>query len=282
MNYPPHLSAVTKAFNELGFKFSRKTHAGRASGAVMAEMGGASEESIRRQGNWADPTTCLDGSYLTHYAEEVMRAHAGWSPKGTAPGDYNIPRDVKVPPELLAQVFPAAADWCVPCRPILCEHGPLTRLAQARESEARSRRSVGVSSEVSRAHGRAAQGLHPGRALLPPAAPNHFIWSYELFNTPEWEDWERRMLAVVQAPTLVRNYALEEAAPEMFEWLRSNISPLTAQVETAIRQAQQHQNDVVPRLATLETAVQQLSSVMATVCTAVARIEGSQYEKAQH
>ena len=112
--------------------------------------------------------------------------------------------------------------------------------------------------------------------------PNHLIWSYELFNTPEWEDWERRMLAVVQAPTLVRNYALEEAAPEMFEWLRSNISPLTAQVETAIRQAQQHQNDVVPRLATLETAVQQLSSVMATVCTAVARIEGSQYEKAQH
>lgn len=107
-------SAVNVVFRKLGLKWQRKTHAARASAAMMAELGGAPESSIRRAGHWRRGDA-LTHNYLTHLSHDVLRVLAGWSVHGTHDDDYVIDRDLPPPKGLLKQVFPWVSKWCAVC-----------------------------------------------------------------------------------------------------------------------------------------------------------------------
>jgi Centromere DNA-binding protein complex CBF3 subunit, domain 2 len=72
-------SWTRRLYSEAGFTTSKVTHAGRVSGARLAELNGVSEDQIRRGGRWnADQMT---GCYLTTLPREFMRGVADFDPE---------------------------------------------------------------------------------------------------------------------------------------------------------------------------------------------------------
>lgn len=108
MKYETHRSAVAKMHKATGVISKKVTHLDRGAASRMADLGGASEDSIRRAGRWNK--TALNDCYLTTLPRESMRSLAQFSSSG---GDFFLPRDVKVPEELLSMVFPQADAWLV-------------------------------------------------------------------------------------------------------------------------------------------------------------------------
>jgi hypothetical protein len=102
-----HEKPISKIFKKLNLPFNKKTHVGRSSGARMADLAGASVDSIRRQGRWN--ATTLDSSYLLNLPREILRTSAGFP---LSQGSYYIKRDLIQPPQsLLSQIFPEADHW---------------------------------------------------------------------------------------------------------------------------------------------------------------------------
>lgn len=104
--YQTHLDGVNGAFKACGLKTRHKTHCGRGSGAIMADLAGAPENDIRRAGRWN--MQVIDKSYLTTLPRSVMRAHAGFPGK---PGRFRLARDVPPPSSLVDQIFPDTLEW---------------------------------------------------------------------------------------------------------------------------------------------------------------------------
>lgn len=99
-------AAVKAAQEKAGISASALTHIFRKGGAILAELGGASKADIRQAGRWN--TQVMERVYLTTLPQETMRSHAGFAASGR---EFYIKRDVPVPPELLAKIFPEVDTW---------------------------------------------------------------------------------------------------------------------------------------------------------------------------
>jgi len=101
-------SWTRRLYSQAGIRSSKVTHAGRVSGARLAELNGVSEDQIRRGGRWnADQMT---GCYLTTLPRGFMRGIADFDPEW--PTSYFLPREAVAPPAtLLCQVWPDLDRW---------------------------------------------------------------------------------------------------------------------------------------------------------------------------
>lgn len=108
LKYETHRAAVAQMHKATGIISKKVTRLERGTASRMADLGGASEDSIRRAGRWDQSS--LNNCYLTTLPREAMRTLAQFSSTG---GDFYLPRDVKVPDELLAMVFPQVDSWLV-------------------------------------------------------------------------------------------------------------------------------------------------------------------------
>lgn len=106
LTYEAHNQAVKQAHKSTGIATTKVTHAMRGGAARMADLGGASESDIARQGRWANSS--LTNHYLTSLPRPALRALGGWRPNG---GDFYLPRAVDPPNELVELVFPQASIW---------------------------------------------------------------------------------------------------------------------------------------------------------------------------
>jgi hypothetical protein len=87
MSYHCQLDAVNRVFKALRINISKKTHAGRASGAQIAEIDGASEDELRRHGHWQGGS--LEKVYLLALPRRSIRIINGFSGNK---GEYWLPR----------------------------------------------------------------------------------------------------------------------------------------------------------------------------------------------
>ena len=110
ISYSSVYKKLKTIYETMNINYSTKTQMGRKTGSAMAEIGGASEDSINKQGsncinigNWA--TASRNGAYSNdQVAWESCRALAGASPDRKA---YFLKRDVLDPPEELQKlIFP--------------------------------------------------------------------------------------------------------------------------------------------------------------------------------
>jgi hypothetical protein len=101
-------SWTRRLHQEAGIKTSKVTHAGRESGARLAEANGVPEDQIRRGGRWnADQMT---GCYLTTLPRAFMRGIADFDPEYAS--SYFLPRETVAPPaQLLSRVWPDLDRW---------------------------------------------------------------------------------------------------------------------------------------------------------------------------
>jgi hypothetical protein len=101
-------SWTRRLYSQAGIQSSKVTHAGRVSGARLAELNGVPEDQIRRGGRWnADQMT---GCYLTTLPRAFMRGIADFDPEW--PTSYFLPREAVAPPAtLLCQVWPDLDRW---------------------------------------------------------------------------------------------------------------------------------------------------------------------------
>ena len=87
---------MKQCLDSLRMSSAAKTHIDRGSGARMAELGGASEEDIRRLGRWN--SQALAGCCLTSLPWLALRTMVGFPPER---GYFHIKRAAIVPPEVL-------------------------------------------------------------------------------------------------------------------------------------------------------------------------------------
>ena len=80
----------------------------RGSAARMAEFSGVDYGDLGNAGRWN--RSKMSTAYLTAMPRKTIRALAGFDPQG---GTYFLARNLSVPEELLAQVFPEADAWCL-------------------------------------------------------------------------------------------------------------------------------------------------------------------------
>jgi hypothetical protein len=105
--YDTQLYAINQCFKALGIKSSRKTHIGRGSGAIMAELAGAPNNSTRWLGRWNQKA--IENCYMSTLPREAMRALAGFNPKKP---QYYLRRATITPNDQLQhQIFPAVDLW---------------------------------------------------------------------------------------------------------------------------------------------------------------------------
>lgn len=106
IKYETHRAAVAKIHKATGVVSSKVTHIGREEAAKLADLMGASFDSISRNGRWN--RSAVVQHYIATLSRETLRVLAGFRPDG---GDYYIDRDVTVPEALAKEVFPEVDEW---------------------------------------------------------------------------------------------------------------------------------------------------------------------------
>lgn len=182
------------AYNRCGLKCSKATHCGRASGARMAQVNGASIESIRIHGGWN--TTAMDQSYLTEIPRESMMASAGFSPKLDT---YHIDRDdIQPSDDLLKMVFPFAEAMTT---------GQDVASRNCKDMFLMLRKVI-------------IQDLAVMLAFFQDA--DHHIARCSLVSSPEFIDYQERLLAHLAQTTMPIDRAIARVQPLVAEALRIN------------------------------------------------------------
>ncbi|KAG2217651.1 hypothetical protein INT45_000781 [Circinella minor] len=107
VSHDAHYKAFKKAFDDCHIKSTSITHAGRKSGAKMADLGDAGASDIRRAGRWTNDS--MEGSYLTNLPRRMLRVMASFDPNGKT---FYLPRaSVSPPSSLQRKVFPWVEEW---------------------------------------------------------------------------------------------------------------------------------------------------------------------------
>ena len=106
VSYGTQYSAIKAALRLAGIGSTAKTHIGRKTGAILAELGGAPVDQIKRLGIWN--LDVADSTYLSKLPHGAIYALGGPNPDGQ---NYFLPRVVPVPPKLANKVFPEIYDW---------------------------------------------------------------------------------------------------------------------------------------------------------------------------
>src|SRR5439155_602085 len=87
MTYSAQLNAINRAFKACNISSNKKTHAGRGSGARHAEIDGATEDQLRRHGQWNMQS--MEACYLTSLPRQSIRIINGFHEEK---GQFWIPR----------------------------------------------------------------------------------------------------------------------------------------------------------------------------------------------
>ena len=108
LNDKTQLKWTDPVYKETNLTSIKKTHAGRANGARIADVAGVDNNQIRRAGNWNADS--LSTNYLDNIRRQFSRAMAGLSPQ--VQGNYYLPGARTAPPETLRRsIWPWIADW---------------------------------------------------------------------------------------------------------------------------------------------------------------------------
>ncbi|KAG2224285.1 hypothetical protein INT45_012853 [Circinella minor] len=86
-----HISAFKKAFDDCHIKSTSFTHAGRKSGAKMADLGDTGASDIRWAGRWMNDS--MEGSYLTNLPRRMLRVEEWQTKIDQGQGDQNVAAD---------------------------------------------------------------------------------------------------------------------------------------------------------------------------------------------
>jgi len=100
INYGTQNKAYKEAYKRIGIVSTKTTHLMRATGARMAELGGATEDDIMRSGRWNQST--MVNCYLSKLPRGTVRTLAGFKVDGR---DYHTLRIVPLPDTILNMVF---------------------------------------------------------------------------------------------------------------------------------------------------------------------------------
>ncbi|KAK4700175.1 hypothetical protein P7C70_g6078, partial [Phenoliferia sp. Uapishka_3] len=213
MKYETHRSAVAKTHKKTGIISKTKTHLDRGAASRMADLGGASQDSIRRAGRWDQSS--LSNCYLTTLPRESMRALAQFSSTG---GDFYLERDIKVPDQLLALVFPQADVWIERqktgdrCTPNIAANGFLLLLRELRTV------------------------LIQDMVQLRKIHPTFFLFNHPLFSSPAFLQYEQHALRTISTKEDPADMRLRQAMPVLADQLKSGFnSVLQASREQASR-----------------------------------------------
>lgn len=88
----------------------KATHANRGSGARLAQLKGAKEESIKKAGRWSNGA--MEKHYLFPFSMSFLRTIAGFDPVAK---NYYLPRArINPPPTLLDKFFPEVSKFFCP------------------------------------------------------------------------------------------------------------------------------------------------------------------------
>lgn len=99
---------INKIYKHLNIKISKKTHAGRGSGARQAELMDIPTEEIQRAGRWAGDS--MHRAYLTSLPRKFIRGMAGFQAEHS--GTYFVARGQMEPSnDLIQLIFPKLDYW---------------------------------------------------------------------------------------------------------------------------------------------------------------------------
>lgn len=201
ISYDAHRKAFTRAKAKAGIVSSKVTHLGRGSGAQAAELGGASEDNIRRAGRWEQGS--MAKCYLSQLPRESMRVLAGFPAEI---GSYWIARDILVPEKLLNLVFPETKVWLQrynaqdDCEQTMCLGGFLRLLQQLR--------SVFIQDSV----------------MLRKKYPDHFVFQHQLFSTQAYVQYEHLFCSTLAEQPSPADLTIRMAMPLMEEKVTSGFA----------------------------------------------------------
>lgn len=227
VSYNTQRSWVSRAFNFAGVISTKKTHAGRSSGAKTAELRGVSEAQIRRAGRW-NPDQMV-GCYLDALPRKFMRSIAGHPAQM---GCFNLPRAVSPPAALLSMIWPELDQWIDDAgvgaqKPKdLASTGTINLLTYLREV------------------------VLQDSAFLIDQYPLSPVWNHPVFQHPEYRPFTRRVLARANGDEEPdRLTLLTQALPEFTEHLLTAEARHTAQLTEATATLTAHISGLEARLA---------------------------------
>ena len=211
LDYRTHKSSIDCAFKEIGILSKAKTHAARGSGARMAELGGASEDHIRRLGRWNNNS--MDNCYLTNLPREAMRALAGFSPER---GCFFLDRAALEPSLALKRLlFPELERTLQKivsgqCQDTIAARGFLELLDRMR--------TVVLQDSV----------------LMISEHPQHPIWKHEIFSSDLYRIFAQNLKQSFQTSSDPAETVLQKAMPALSEKLGAIHSDLKSTFSTQI------------------------------------------------
>ena len=211
--YTTHNDFISDCFNAVGIISSRKTHSGRGSGVLFAEMAGCSENSLRRLGNW-NQTNALDGCYLRSLPRKALRSMAGFTPNGSI---YELDRAVLSPPEELQQmIFPDVEYWLRRQYEGLDEKnlatvGFLKALICMRIIILQD--SVGLKSKC----------------------PSHPMWKHSIFQCTEYKKFEIDLQLAIGSTSCTNQTSLQTVVPEILSAIEVSHGSLSTRMEGVIQ-----------------------------------------------
>ena len=203
MTYGVQLNAINRAFKACHISSSKKTHAGRGSGARHAEFYGTTEDQLPRHDQWN--MQIIEACYLASLPRTSMRIINGFPGEK---GQFWIPRANVSPPESLQRkVFPKVDELLSPVQAGEVQAGEVcqnSNSAQAFCQLLKNMREIFLQDVVMF---RVDNGSHP-------------FFNHKLFRDPEFLAFERAMLATCQIAQEPADMQLQRAMPIVSQQLQ--------------------------------------------------------------
>ncbi len=209
LRYDPQYRILKRIMISCGHKTRQVTHAMRGSSARIAELVGASDGHIRRQGRWN--TQAMEGCYLTSIPREAVRALAGFVPD--RPTFYLARASVTPPQALLEMVWPDIEHWEAQIRDGDAEE---TIAATAFLAMMKFLRVVLLQDSV----------------YLKEKFPNLSIWNNPVFTCQDYQDYRQELLLQVEEEVPPAEITLEAAMPDLTDMIRGQHQQLMDKINT--------------------------------------------------
>ncbi len=198
--------AYRRAFEAVGIKSRKKTHAPRGVAARKLADAGVEYDVIRQMGRWSGDV--MMNHYLTGLPWGAIRSIAGFP---TIAGSFFLPRAaLEPPPELLLKVFPQVEDWEEELRDAnicMATTGHLKLLRYLRKV------------------------LIQDAAVLQLSHPDFYAWKHEIFSSPIFQKYQESLFSTLDSrpeeaplPNATRAY------PEMVNAMKANHQDIVSQM----------------------------------------------------
>ncbi|GAA5925952.1 uncharacterized protein JCM15063_005170 [Sporobolomyces koalae] len=228
ISYQLHRKFVENAFKAVGINASVKPHVGKQAEVRVEFDTSADRESV---------SSAVDPLHLTAIPRDIVRTHAGFHPAG---GTYHIPRDLKVPEQLLDKVFRKR------------KSGSLAR----QETNDNDESDIAAQSFLKLLL-RLRKVVIQDAAILRPLRPTHPLFQHSLFSDPVYIEYEQSMARHLSASENLVPLPLQlhQAMPLLaehitagFASMMNRFSDYEAEMEAKIKTIQEEQAN---RLSTM-------------------------------